>query len=147
MGSTFFSLHYHVVFSTKERRPLIRAAWRESLHEYLGGTIRGLGGVAEKIGGVADHVHLLMSLRTTDAPAGFVREIKKASSIWAAKEFERGFAWQEGYGVFSVSWTHDDAIRGYIETQEKHHRQVPFVEEFKHLLERNGVRYDPQYLI
>jgi putative transposase len=147
MGSTFFSLHYHVVFSTKERRPLLRATWRSRLHEYIGGTIRGLGGVAEKIGGVEDHLHLLMSLRTTNAPADFVREIKKASSGWVKEQFDPRFAWQEGYAVFSVSYTHSLALRRYIETQEEHHQKVGFVDELKRLLLRNGVDYDAQYLV
>ncbi len=67
MGSTFYSLHYHVVFSTKERRPFIRAGWMPALHEYMGGTVRGLGGVAEAVGGVADHVHLLLRINLTAA--------------------------------------------------------------------------------
>jgi len=147
MGSTFFSLHYHVVFSTKERRPLIRSAWRQRLHEYLGGTIRGLGGVAEKVGGVEDHVHLLMSLRTTEVPADLVREIKKASSCWIAHRADPLFAWQEGYSIFTVSYTHSRALRRYIATQEEHHRKVAFLEELKRLLNRNGVKYDPKYLL
>jgi REP-associated tyrosine transposase len=147
MGSTFYSLHCHVVFSTKERRPLIGPQWRVRLHEYLGGTVRGLGAVAEAIGGVADHVHLLASLKTTDAPANLVRELKKASSIWAAEKYEPWFAWQEGYSIFSVSWTHVPVLRRYIANQEAHHGNVPFVDELKRLLERNGVKYDPQYLL
>ena len=110
MGSTFYSLHYHIVFSTKERRPLIGSGWRPHLHEYLGGTVRGLGGVAEAVGGVADHVHLLLSLKTTDAPAELVRELKKASSIWSAEKHEPLFSWQEGYAIFSVSWTHGQGL-------------------------------------
>ncbi len=147
MGSTFFSLHYHIVFSTKERRPFIQPTWRERFHQYLGGTVRGLGGVAESVGGVADHVHLLVSLRTTDAPADIVRELKKASSLWAAQEAEPSFAWQEGYSIFSVSRTHSDTVRRYIIGQEQHHQQTSFVEELKRLLERNGVSYDPQHLL
>ena len=85
MGSTYHSLHYHVVFSTKERRPLIRAEWRSRLHEYLGGAVRGMGGVAEAVGGVEDHVHLLLSLKTTAVPADMIREVKKASSAWVAQ--------------------------------------------------------------
>jgi putative transposase len=77
MGSTFYSLHYHIVFSTKERRPLIRDGWRPSLHEYLGGTVRGLSGVAEAVGGIDDHVHLLVSLNTSHVVADFVRELKR----------------------------------------------------------------------
>jgi hypothetical protein len=117
------------------------------LHEYLGGTIRGLGAVAEEVGGVEDHVHILMSCRTTDAPAELIREFKKASSIWVAENHERPFAWQEGYAIFSVSWTHCLALRRYIQGQEEHHRQLPFEEELKRLLLKNGVRYDPKFLL
>ena len=103
MGSTFYSLHYHVVFSNKERRPLIRPDWRPRPHEYLGGTVRGLGDVSESIGGIEDHVHLLLSLKTTDAPAAIIREFKKASSVWAAATHDPLFSWQEGYAIFTVS--------------------------------------------
>ena len=146
MGSTFHSLHYHIVFGTKARRPLIRPEWRGRLHEYLGGTLRGLGGVGETVGGVADHVHLLVSLKTTDAPAELVRELKKASSVWAAEKYEPLFAWQDGYAIFSVSWTHVPVVRRYIANQEAHHRQTAFGDELKRLLEKNGVKYDPNYL-
>jgi putative transposase len=147
MGSTFYSLHYHIVFSTKERRPLMRPEWRSHLHEYLGGTVRGLGGVAEAVGGVEDHVHLLVSCKTMEAPAELVRELKKASSVWAAEKHEPLFAWQEGYSIFSVSWTHVPVVRRYITDQEAHHRKIPFVDELKRLLEKNGVKYDPKYLL
>jgi REP element-mobilizing transposase RayT len=146
MGSTFYSLHHHIIFSTKDRRPLIKPDWRARLHGYLGGTIRGLGAVAEKVGGVDDHVHLLISLKTTDAPADIVRELKKASSNWAAENHDRLFGWQEGYGIFSVSWTHCKSIAQYIETQETHHRRVGFADELKRLLDKNGVKYDQAWL-
>ena len=146
MGSTFRSIHLHIVFSTKERRPFIRAQWRPRLHEYLGGTVRGLGAVAEAVGGVEDHVHLLVSLRTTDSPAPFVRELKKASSVWSIENHESLFAWQEGYAIFTVSWTHCPALRHYIANQEAHHRKVAFADEFKKLLDRNGVNYEDKYL-
>lgn len=146
MGSTFFSLHYHVVFGTKERRPLLRAEWRTQLHQYMDGTIRGLGAVAETVGGVQDHVHLLMGLRTTHAPANLVRELKKASSIWVSEHHDPRFAWQEGYAIFSVSWTHCASLKSYIGRQEEHHRRLSFVDELKRVLEKNGVSYDPKYL-
>lgn len=79
MSSTFLSLHYHLVFSTKDRRPLICAEWRTQLHEYLGGTVRGLGGIPEAVGGVEDHVHLLVGLKATHKLSDFMRELKKAS--------------------------------------------------------------------
>ncbi len=147
MGSTFYSLHYHVVFSTKERQPFIRSTWRAPFYEYLGGTVRGLGCVAESVGGVEDHVHLLISFKTTDTPAEIVRELKKATSVWAGENHERFFSWQEGYSIFTVSWTHIPMLRRYIANQEEHHRRTPFVDELKRLLAKNGVNYDPKYLL
>ncbi|OPZ28335.1 MAG: Transposase IS200 like protein [Lentisphaerae bacterium ADurb.BinA184] len=147
MGSTYYSLHYHVVFSTKERRPWIQPEWRPRLHEYLGGTVCGLGGVAEAVGGVEDHVHLLLSLKTTDAPAEVVRELKKASSVWAAETHERWFAWQEGYAIFTASWTHVRVLHGYIAGQETHHRKTVFMDELRRLFDKNGVQYDPAHLV
>ena len=146
MGSSYVSLHYHVVFSTKERLPLITPEWRSSLHEYLGGTVRGLGGVATSIGGVEDHVHLLLSLNATDAIAGFVRELKKASSIWSATGHCPEFRWQEGYAAFTVSASLQGKVRLYIESQAEHHRKVPFIHELRRLLEKHGVKYEPKYL-
>ena len=147
MGSTFLSLHYHLVFSTEERRPFLRDAWRVKMHEYLGGTVRGPGGIPESIGGAADHVHLLVGLRATHCLADFMQELKKASSVWAKENHEREFAWQDGYAAFTVSYTHIDAVKEYIRTQEQHHRQTDFIEELKRLLARNGVEYKPEYLV
>lgn len=147
MGSTFFSLHYHVVFSTKERRPLLRSEWRDRLHAYLGGIVRNQGGVAEAIGGVEDHIHLLVSLRTTHCLADLVRDLKKDSSTWTADNFDPEFGWQEGYAVFSVSATHIEPVRAYIAGQEEHHRKANFLDELRNLLEKNGVAYDPKYLV
>jgi REP element-mobilizing transposase RayT len=96
MSSTYLSLHYHIVFGTKDRVPLIHAGWRLRLHEYLGGTIRGLGGFPEGVGGVADHVHLLIGLKATHCLADFMRELKKAASVWIHNEIKLdSFAWQE----------------------------------------------------
>jgi len=147
MGSTFLSLHYHIVFSTKERRPVIKSSWRPQFHEYLGGTVRGLEGIPEIIGGVDDHVHLLVGLRATHRLADFMQELKKASSVWAADNHERLFAWQDGYSAFTVSWTHIEVVRKYIATQEEHHRKMDFVAELKALLDKNGVQYEDKYLL
>ncbi len=146
MGSTFLSLHYHIVF-TKERRPFIQPEWRPRLHEYLGGTVRGLGGIPEIIGGVEDHVHLLVGLRATHCLADFMQELKKASSVWASEKHEKDFFWQAGYAAFTVSWTHIEAVRQYIATQEDHHRKTDFASELKMLLDKNGVKYEEKYLL
>jgi len=147
MGSTFLSLHYHLVFSTKHRDTFIQPTWRLRLHEYLGGTVKGLGGVMETIGGTADHVHLLIELRATHALADFVRELKKASSVWVHEEIGvRQFAWQEGYAAFTVSASGVPKVRSYIQNQEEHHRQRSFLEEMRILLQRSGVSFEDKYL-
>src|SRR3954454_14325625 len=121
MGSTYLSLHYHLVFGTKNREPFIVPQWRSRLHEYLGGTISGLGGFPDGIGGVADHVHLLIGLKATHCLADVLRELKKASSIWVHEKIaDQSFAWQDGYAAFTVSATVRQAVRKYIANQEDH---------------------------
>ena len=147
MGSTFFSLHYHVVFSTKERRPLIHAEWRPRLHSYLGGIFRGMNGVAEIVGGVDDHVHILTSLRPVHCVADVMRDLKKDSTNLVKENFDRHFGWQEGYAAFTVSPSATAAVRNYIANQETHHGKHSFVDELKELLGKAGVRYDEKYLL
>src|SRR6266404_5875004 len=104
MPSTHLSLHYHIVFSTKERRAFIDKPWRDRLHAYLGGAVRTAGGVAEAVGGVGDHVHMLMGLRATHCLADVVRDIKQTSSEWMHQTIRMPtFSWQEGYGAFTMS--------------------------------------------
>jgi putative transposase len=147
MPSTYLSLHYHLVFSTKNRELLIAPEWRARLHDYLGGTVRGMGGFPEGIGGMADHVHLLVGLRATHCLADVMRELKKASSAWVHDEIGlRGFAWQEGYAAFTVSATSREAVRHYISHQEEHHRVRSCREELVEMLNKAGVQYDPRYL-
>jgi putative transposase len=147
MPSTYLSLHYHIVFGTKNRIPSIDMPWRARLHEYLGGTIRGLGGFPEGVGGTADHVHLLLGLKATHCLADVMRELKKASSAWVHQEIEdREFAWQEGYAAFTVSASVRDSVRKYISNQEHHHRVKSFRDEFVEMLEKAGIGYDPKYL-
>lgn len=147
MPSTYLSLHYHIVFGTKNREPLIDTAWRSRLHDYLGGTIRGLGGFSEGVGGVADHVHLLISLKATHCLADVMREMKKKSSVWVHQEIcLASFAWQEGYGAFSISATSREAVREYIANQAVHHRITSFREEMIVMLNKCKVDFDPKYL-
>ncbi len=144
---SYVSLHFHIVFSTKERRLLIQDEWRDELHKYLGGTINGLGGVSQQVGDVADHVHLLVGLKATHTLADVVRELKKSSSAWVRDEKrERRFAWQEGYSAFTVSPTARPAVRGYIRNQPEHHRKVSYRDELMGMLKKAGIEYNPQYL-
>lgn len=145
--STYASLHYHIVFSTKNRVPLIKDEWSARLHEYLGGTVKALNGFPQGIGGIEDHVHLLVGLRPTHCISDFMRELKKSSSIWVHESFRIAeFQWQEGYGIFSVSATARPQVKAYISNQKEHHRVKSYREELVEILEKAGVEYDPKYL-
>ena len=147
MPSTHLSLHYHLVFGTKDHVPCIAPAWRGDLHAYMGGIVRTLGGVPEAVGGVADHVHLLVGLRATHCLADVMRELKAVSSRWVHETIGlRAFAWQEGYGAFTVSAGRRDDVRVYIENQDEHHRTRTFREEYLDLLKRSGMEFDPRYV-
>jgi putative transposase len=147
MGSTYLSLYYHLVFSTKNRAPIIDPTWSERLHKYLAGTITGLNGFTEAIGGVNDHVHLLVRLKATHCLADVLRELKKSSSTWVHEQIGlSSFAWQDGYAAFTVGATSILAVETYIANQCEHHRVKSFREELIEMLERAGIDYDPQYL-
>jgi putative transposase len=146
MPSTHTSLHYHIVFATKNRAPYIAKDWREDLHGYLGGCIRGLGGTPLEIGGTDDHVHCLAGLKATIAPADLIREMKKASTAWVKQDHAEIFGWQEGYGAFSVGSGDLGRVAAYIRKQEEHHRRETFQEEYLRFLKRAGVPYDERYL-
>jgi len=145
MGSTFFSLHYHLVFSTKERRPFIKSEWQPRLHAYLGGIIKGMHGVPEIVGGVEEHVHWRVSGQCCIADV--LRDLKKESSTWAKENFDRRFTWQEGYAAFTVSPTATDSVRRYIATQEAHHHKHSFVAELTELLNAARIEFDEKYLL
>ena len=117
------------------------------LHEYLGGTVNGLGGITQGVGGVADHVHLLVGLKATHCLADFMRELNKASSVWVHEEIKLAdFAWQEGYGAFTVSPTAQASVRRYIANQAEHHHGKSFREELAGLLTASGVSFEDRHL-
>ncbi len=146
MPSTHLSLHYHIVFSTKERRRVIADTWREMLHAYIGGILRELGAVARCIGGTGDHVHILARMKATHTLADVVREIKRGSSAWIHEHGVRKFAWQEGYGAFTVSPSQLSKVEQYVANQVEHHRKKTFEEEYVELLRLSGVEFDDKYL-
>jgi REP element-mobilizing transposase RayT len=112
MPSTHVSLHYHLVFSTKNREPWLPPSQRPRVHDYLGGILRGMNGVPHAVGGMADHIHVFAGLRATHCLADVMRELKSESSNWIHKELEMpGFGWQEGYGAFTVSASSLDQVR------------------------------------
>ena len=147
MPSTHTSLHFHLIFATKDRFPLIIKGWQPRLHAYLGGLVRHLGGVPDEINGMADHVHLLAGLRPAHCRAEVLQDIKGISSKWVHDEIGCSkFAWQTGYGGFTVSPSQLEAVRKYIREQEAHHRQKTFQEEYVEFLNKSGIEYDERYL-
>ena len=148
MAHTFTNLLTHVIFSTKDRKPYLDADFRSDVLAYMGGTARQLKGKALIADGTSDHVHLLVSLPPFVSISEVVRILKAKSSRWIHQRWvsRKKFAWQEGYGAFSVSQSNASSVRKYIEHQEQHHRKVSFQEELLVFLKKHGIRYDERFL-
>lgn len=136
----------HLVFSTKHRAPFITDDIRSNLHAYLAGTARRLDCECFRVGGVADHVHLAVKLATTRMAAKVVSEIKTGSSAWMKEQGVGKFAWQRGYGLFSVGPADIGALIQYIDGQEAHHRKRSFQEEMRAFLEKYHIAFDERYV-
>jgi len=139
----------HTVFSTKDRRPLLHdLELREELHRYLGGILTELHCQPIIIGGVEDHVHLLCSLSRTCEAAAMVKEVKRGSSVWLKSKAEglHDFAWQSGYGIFSVGFSQIAAMRKYIAGQRGHHWNISFQDELRSLFGRYELAFDEQHV-
>jgi REP element-mobilizing transposase RayT len=139
---SYTNLLYHIVYATKERAPLITKTLRPRLHEYLGGTVRGLGGIALEINGTNDHVHILAKLGPTISVSEFLSKLKSGSSGWARRKTAGRFAWQARFGAFTVSESQVERVRRYIRNQEEHHRKQSFEEEFRALLRAHKIDFD-----
>jgi REP element-mobilizing transposase RayT len=148
MANTYASLHYHIIFSTKNRERWITPDVEPRLWAYLGGIARDNKIQTLKIGGTADHVHLVLGLPPTLALSKAVQLLKGGSSKWIHETFPvlRQFGWQDGYGAFTVSKSHIAEVIRYVETQREHHRRRTFQEEFRAFLDRHDVEYDEQYI-
>ena len=147
MPSTHLSLHYHIVFSTKDRRFYIKDEWKSRLFRFLAGCVREAGGKPLAVGGVSDHVHLLIGMKSTQTVAGLVKDVKTASTRWVHSQIElRVFCWQTGYAAFTVSPSAVDSVRKYIERQEIQHSRKGFKKEYLELLEQGKVEFDERFL-
>ena len=138
----------HIVFSTKNRTPIIADEISERLFAFIGGICRRKKCELIAAGGTEDHVHLLVILPATVTIADAVREIKGASSKWVNDTFPgKRFSWQVGYGAFSIGSSMIPTVVEYIHNQKEHHQKVSFQEELTELLEKYGITYDPRYLM
>jgi putative transposase len=146
MRDTYSKLNYHIVFSTKNRIPMIAPLMKDDLYGYVGGILRGNGGVLLAAGGMPDHVHLLAGWGTSISVAKMLQLVKTNSSKWMNDRPDMptgGFGWQAGYAAFTVSESQIEAVRKYILNQEEHHRKFSFREELQELLKRHGIPHDP----
>jgi REP element-mobilizing transposase RayT len=148
MSHTYTHVLIHIVFGTWDRAPIISPRIRDDLFQYMGGIVREARAVPLTINGMPDHVHMLVSLPPTLAIAVLVREVKAKSSRWVHERWpeQRAFAWQGGYGAFSVSHSAAPQVERYINEQEEHHRNLSFEEEFRALLKRHEIEFDERYL-
>ena len=139
---------YHAVFSTKHRAPTIAPVVEERLHPFVAGVLQDIGCIPIAINGTADHLHVLTIYPSDLAHSDMLRHIKRRSSAWIHDTFGgmQQFAWQEGYGGFTVSKSAIDDVASYIMRQKEHHKKYDSLTEFKELLRRHGIEFDPRYL-
>ena len=149
MPQSLSQIWLHIIFSTKNREPLLPDInVREKVHTYLAGICNQMKSPALIVGGIEDHVHILCNQSKNVALKDLVQNVKQDSSKWVKREWPnlKYFYWQQGYGAFSVSPPHVNKVRHYIATQEEHHRKVGFQDEFRSFLERYQVPYDERYV-
>jgi REP element-mobilizing transposase RayT len=142
MSHTAGNIVLHIIFSTKDRQPFITDDIRDDLFAYLGGIVREMHGTALIINGRADHVRI----RPIQAAAEIARVVKANSSRWAKEKWNLRFAWQTGYGAFSVSESNVVAVSKYIATQREHHRNHTFQDEYLAFLKKNKIEFDERYI-
>jgi REP element-mobilizing transposase RayT len=136
----------HLVFSTKNRQKIIPKSYQSRLWAYLAAICKNYDMLAFAVGGTEDHVHVLFCLPPAMALARAVTLLKSNSSKWLNEKGIK-FAWQQGYGAFSVSSSNVSVVIKYIDNQEAHHRRISFEDEFIALLNKHGVKFDPKYVL
>ena len=148
MSHTLRNHYFHLIWSTKDRKNLIEKSYVNDLYRYMGGIIRDHKGHLLEAGGIENHVHLLIYLSNLDKYSEIIREIKAGSSRWVHKTIPKSwdFAWQEGYGSFTVSKSQTENVSRYIQNQEEHHKTITFEEEFIKFLEVHEIEYDPRFV-
>lgn len=148
MGQTYTTILLHIIFSTKNRRPTVTPDIRERLHAYMSAVINNDFGYTLRINGPADHVHMLVDARASGSVSDMMRNVKAGSSSWVHETFPSmpAFAWQSGYGAFSMGASQKSRVIEYIDGQEEHHRVKTFQEEFVDVLNRYEIEYDPRYI-
>src|SRR5215468_10931524 len=148
MAGTFSQLYIQVVFAVKGRENLISKSWKDELHKYIAGIIKGKEQKPIIVNGMPDHIHAFIGLKPSIAISDLVRDIKNNSSNFINEnKFIKGkFSWQEGYGAFSYSHSQIEQVYNYILNQEQHHKQKTFKEEYLNLLTKFEIGFEEKYL-
>jgi len=148
MAQTLVCSRVHVVFSTKDRRPMITPEVEPELYAYMAGTAKNLNSPCLAVGGTSNHVHLLVSQSKNMALSRLMEEIKKSSSKWIKSKGAalRTFGWQDGYGAFTIGQSQVEALERYIAGQKERHEKQTYEEELVSLLKKYGVQYDERYI-
>ena len=148
MAQSLTHILIHLIFSTKERYPFLTPDVRPELHAYAATVLQGLESPSILINSVDDHMHVLLRLSKSHAICDVVQEIKTSTSKWLKTKggILTKFAWQNGYGAFSVSSSQLDSVRGYVANQDEHHQTVTFQDEFRGFLTRHGIEFDERYV-
>jgi REP element-mobilizing transposase RayT len=148
MPQSLAKIYLHLVFCTKNREPAIADAVRDNLHAYMATVLANIGCHANLINSVEDHIHILFELARTVTVSQVVEDVKKSSSKWMKTQpgVSGTFAWQSGYGVFSVSQSSVDVVRAYIANQREHHRNQSFQDELRALFTKHQIAFDERYV-
>jgi len=148
MPGTYSQILLHIVFSTKHRQAWVTPDIADRLYPYIGGLVRAERGVLHQIGGVEDHVHMYLRWRPDESVSNLMRTVKARSSKWVHDTFPAlgPFAWQEGYSVFSVSKSQEQAVKDYIAGQAEHHKKEDFKSELLRFLRAHGIEFDERYV-
>jgi putative transposase len=146
MPQSWSKILVHLIFSTRDREPLIPSEILPHLHAYITGILANLKCPSIQTGGTSDHVHVLFLLARTMPVSEIAEEVKKSSSKWIKPQGVPTFRWQAGYGAFSVGESQREAVVRYIQNQEAHHRTVSFQDEYRRILEKYQVTYEDRYV-
>ena len=148
MPGTFSQIYIQVVFAVKSRENLIQKSWKDDLHKYISGIIKGKGQKPIIVNGMPDHIHAFVGFRPSMNISDLVRDIKNNSSNFVNdhKLVKGKFSWQEGYGAFSYSQSHIGKVYDYILNQEQHHKNETFREEYVSFLKKFEIEFDEKYL-
>ncbi|MDF2577987.1 MAG: transposase IS200-family protein [Chlamydiales bacterium] len=149
MTHTYRAHYFHLIWSTKNRQPLIHDEFKSRLYDYIKSIINERKGVVLAIGGMPDHIHLLIGLNKIEQFSELIQAIKGSSSRWVKQNIPKSslFAWQEGYASFTVSYSQLESVQYYIYNQAEHHSKISFADEFVAFLTRHQIEYHPKYVL